>query len=276
MTDMTDTSTTTAVSTSIATPVDLSAGPPTAGDFGPVADFGEWMLLAVASYERLADGFAAVPADGWDAPTPCTGWSVRDLAGHVVGAMRGAASLRETASQQRAVKRRVKRTGEQEVDALTAIQVERAAGLSVDEVVREMRALVPKAVAGRRRMPSFVRRRAGIDVEMGSISERWTFDYFLAPILTRDTWLHRVDLADALGLSLELDDVDRAIVGDVAVEWCARHAQPVVLTLTGDAGGTATAGSGGPTIELDAVEFCRVVSGRSPATHPMLDHAVPF
>jgi hypothetical protein len=170
----------------------------------------------------------------------------------------------------------VRRTGEQVVDALTSIQVERAAGLSVAEVVREMRALVPKAVAGRRRMPSFVRRRAGVHVEMGAISERWTLDYFLATTLTRDAWLHRVDLADAVGGSLALDDVDRAIVGDVAVEWCARHGQPVALTLTGDAGGTIVAGSGGPVIELDAVEFCRIVSGRAPATHPLLDHAVPF
>lgn len=273
---MTATSTTTNFSTTIATPVDLSAGPPVVGELRPVADFDQWMVLARASYQRLADGFADLPVELWDSPTPCTGWSVRDLAGHVVGAMRGAASLRETASQQRAVKRRVKRTGEHEVDALTAIQVQRTAGLSTGDVVREMRALVPKAIAGRRRMPSFVRRRASVAVEMGVISERWTLEYLLATILTRDAWLHRVDLADALGVSVEVDDVDRAIVGDVAVEWCARHGRPVVLILTGDAGGTITAGSDGPTIDLDAIEFCRIVSGRSPATHPLLEHVVPF
>ena len=273
---MTDTPTTDLVATTIATPIDLSAGPTMAGTFRPVADFGEWMQLARASYQSLADEFAAVPADRWGAPTPCVGWSVRDLAGHVVGALRSAASLRETASQQRAVKRRAKRTGEQEVDAMTAIQVQRAAGLSTDEVVHELQRLVPKAVTGRGRMPAFIRRRAGLDVEMGTISERWTFDYFLAAILTRDAWLHRVDLADALGASLEVGDVDRAIVGDVAVEWCARHGEPVALTLTGDAGGTLTAGSNGPAIELDAIEFCRIVSGRVPATNPLLGHAVPF
>ena len=273
---MTDTPTIHSRTTTIVTPVDLTAGPTTMGSSCAVADFGTWMDLARASYQALADEFAAVPADRWSTPTPCVGWSVRDLAGHVVGAMRSAASLRETASQQRAVKRRSKRTGEQEVDAMTAIQVERAADLSVEDVVRELQALVPKAVAGRGRMPAFVRRRAGIQVEMGSFSERWTFDYFLATILTRDAWLHRVDLADALGAPLAVGHVDRAIIGDVAIEWCARHAQPVALTLTGDAGGTLTAGTGGPEIELDAVEFCRIVSGRAPATHPLLEHAVPF
>lgn len=262
--------------TTIATPIDLTAGPDRTGDFRPVADFDRWMVLAASSYRRLADDFAAVPSDAWTAPTPCAGWSVRDLAGHVVGAMRSAASLRETVSQQRSVKQRMQRTGEQEVDALTATQVERTAALSTDEVVREMGALVPKAVTGRGRMPAFVRRRAGIDVEMGTIDERWTFDYFLSTILTRDAWLHRVDLADSLGVSLALDETDREIVGDVAVEWCARHTQPVALALTGDAGGTITAGSGGDVIDLDALEFCRIVSGRAPATHPLLEAAVPF
>jgi uncharacterized protein (TIGR03086 family) len=38
-------------------------------------------------YRRLsaafADRIAAVPADGWTAPTPCTEWNVRDLVRHV-------------------------------------------------------------------------------------------------------------------------------------------------------------------------------------------------
>ena len=40
-------------------------------------------------YRRLAAGFAdriaAVDTDGWNAPTPCDGWTARDLVGHVVG-----------------------------------------------------------------------------------------------------------------------------------------------------------------------------------------------
>lgn len=241
-----------------------------------IDSFDDWMPLAQSAYQRLADAFAAVPADRWGDPTPCEGWTVRDLGGHIVGAMRSAARLRETMSQQRAVKRRMRQTGEQEVDALTAIQVERTAASSSDELVAEMQALVAKAVAGRRKLPRFIRRRAGFHVDMGAISERWTLDYFLSTILTRDAWLHRVDLADSLDLAIELDADDRAIVGDVAAEWCRRHGRPVVLRLTGAAGGTIETGSGGPELEMDAVEFCRIVSGRAPATHPLLEHPVPF
>ncbi len=249
---------------------------PAAGSMHAITTFDDWMPLTRSSYQRLADEFAAVPADRWSDPTPCEGWTVRDLGGHMVGAMRAAASIRETMSQQRAVKKRAKQTGEEEVDAMTAIQIERAADLSPAEVVAELDDLVPKAVDGRQRMPAFIRRRAGFQVDMGDISEHWKLDYFLSTTLTRDAWLHRVDLADALGNDLDLDDDDRAIVGDVAVEWARRHGEAVELLLTGDAGGTHTAGTGGPTIELDGIEFCRIVSGRRPAGHPLLEQSVPF
>src|SRR3954469_8262163 len=43
-----------------------------------------------ARYERLADAFAAtvasVPAGGWDAPSPCEGWTARDVVKHVAEA----------------------------------------------------------------------------------------------------------------------------------------------------------------------------------------------
>ena len=42
----------------------------------------------MAAYRRAQDCFdaviAAVPADKWDAPSACAGWTVRDVAGHVI------------------------------------------------------------------------------------------------------------------------------------------------------------------------------------------------
>ena len=39
-------------------------------------------------YRRLSDDYAAtiasIPADGWDAPSPCEGWTARDVVRHVV------------------------------------------------------------------------------------------------------------------------------------------------------------------------------------------------
>ena len=242
----------------------------------PVDDFDEWMVLAGDAYRRLVAAFDRLAPDDWERDTPCEGWTVRHLGQHLVGALRAASSLRETLSLQRATANRAKATGEQEVDAMTAIQIERASDLDGPAIVDELRRLMEPAVRGRRRLPRAVRRRARIPVEMGGLEEKWTLEYFLGCILTRDAWLHRIDLADTLGRAPEMDAHDRAIVGDVAAEWARRHGQPVELELTGPAGGRLSSGIGGPTLTLDAIEFCRVVSGRSPHPHPLLAQEVPF
>jgi hypothetical protein len=59
---------------------------------------------------------------------------------------------------------------------------------------------------------------------------------------------------------------DRHIVADVVAEWAERHGRPYRLILDGPAGGTFQYGNAGEAHELDAVEFCRIVSGRAPGT----------
>ncbi len=54
-----------------------------------------------------------------------------------------------------------------------------------------------------------------------------------------------------------------------------RHGKPFTLTLTGTAGGTWRAGDGGELIEVDALEFCWIVSGRAPG-QGLLATPVPF
>jgi len=67
-------------------------------------------------------------------------------------------------------------------------------------------------------------------------------------------------------------------VADVVAEWARRHGQPFLLDLTGPAGGTYASGPGLPRAErlsLDAVEFCRTLSGRGRAAG-LLTTVVPF
>ena len=248
----------------------------TTHELTPVADHRAWMPIALEAYRRLADAFAELDGADWERPTPCADWTVRDLAGHLVGAMRSAARLREFASQQREIRARVKRTGENETDAMTAVQVARAAPLTPAEVVAELRALREPAVKGRARVPGLVRRAVRFPVEVGSIKERWNLDYLTGCILTRDAWLHRIDLADALDVAPLLDDHDRVIIGDAAAEWARRHGRPIHLSLTGPAGGRLVTGTGGEALVVDAVEFCRVLSGRRRHAHPLMSQEVPF
>jgi hypothetical protein len=91
--------------------------------------------------------------------------------------------------------------------------------------------------------------------------------------------MHRVDLAYALNRSMDLSaEHDGRIVADVVAEWSRRHGKPFVLDLGGPAGGTFGHDQNLPEAEhisMDAVEFCRTLAGRHPATG-LLDTVVPF
>jgi hypothetical protein len=108
------------------------------------------------------------------------------------------------------------------------------------------------------------------------VEERWVIGFLLDTILTRDTWMHRIDTARAVGAELVLTaEHDGAIVDDVVREWAERHGQSCTLRLTGPAGGAWTFGSDRAELELDAIEFCRIVSGRGTG-EGLLAHHVPF
>lgn len=236
--------------------------------------------LAEEAYSRFADAVEALGDADWPRPTDCEGWAVRDLVGHMVGAMRSAASMRELASQQLAVLRRTRRGEGNETDVMTALQVERTASLSIPELVAECRRLVPKAAAGRRRTPAPARKLVKARVTLRGGTERWTLGYLVDVILTRDAWLHRVDLARAVGTGLRLDaEHDGRIVADVVAEWARRHGRAFELVLTGPAGGayrSAPGVAGDPErLELDAVEYCRMASGRA-SGEGLLATEVPF
>ncbi|MEX2627776.1 MAG: maleylpyruvate isomerase family mycothiol-dependent enzyme [Ilumatobacteraceae bacterium] len=234
--------------------------------------------LGRIEYRRLAEALAGLDDGEWQRPTDCEGWSVRDMAGHLLGSMATVSSLRSVVREQRAVAARAARTGEAQVDAMTALQIVAMADLTSSEVADRIAATADAAADGRRRVPRPLARLVRFRVVMGSIDETWRLEYLLGTILTRDTWLHRVsDLARAVDRAPALDaGHDARIVADVAAEWARRHGRPVELSLTGPAGGHFTAGRDGPSIELDAVEFCRILSGRAEPTHPLLETFVPF
>jgi len=88
--------------------------------------------------------------------------------------------------------------------------------------------------------------------------------------------MHRVDISRAVGRPMRLTaDHDGRIVADIVAEWARRHGRPFTLLLTGPAGGSYVQGAGGPDLELDAVEFCRILSRRAPG-NGLLTEFVPF
>ncbi len=232
--------------------------------------------LAAVEYDRVIDLLEGLTPEKWSAPTDCPGWSVRDVAGHLLGMAQMAATMRELARQQVASQRRAKREGGSLLDALTAHQVEKNARLTPSGVLDAFRRVAPQAVKGRGRPPAFVRARTlpGLQ-DAGEHQEAWTSGYLLEVILTRDPFMHRIDITRATGVPMRAEPGhEGVIVADVVQEWAGRHGSPYDVVLTGPAGGHWSRGQAEP-MELDAFEFCRMLSGRAAGTG-LLGERVPF
>lgn len=235
------------------------------------------MELAAEEYARFVSLLAGLSDDDWRAPTSCPGWTVRDMAGHTLGMAELAASLPEMARQLFHASRAAKRSGRPQIDELTALQVRKHEGLSTDALVTAMERIGPRAVAGRRRRPGLMRAQVITDSGPdGKSPERWRVGFMTDTILTRDPWMHRSDIAQALGRPMELtSDHDGVFVADVVEEWALRHGRAYDLTLTGPAGGHWSAGTDGEAVTLDAEQFCRIASGRGDGSGLMATF-VPF
>jgi uncharacterized protein (TIGR03083 family) len=241
----------------------------------PLLDHASARRLAAAEYDRFIGQLRELAAGDWTRPTACPAWDIHAIACHVLGMAEFAASHVEQARQIRAAKR----AKGPFLDALTALQVDKYRHRPRAEIIARLAAVTPRAVRSRGRTPWLVRqvRMSGQPVDStGTQTEDWTVGYLTDVILTRDTWMHRSDIAAAAGLQLTLTTGhDGTLVADVAAEWAGRHGQPCALTLTGPAGGRWEWATGGPSYELDAVDFCRVVSGRG-CGDGLLATPVPF
>jgi uncharacterized protein (TIGR03083 family) len=231
------------------------------------------LRLAAGEYDRFLGLLRSLAPEDWTRSTDCPGWDVRAMAGHVLGQAEMVASVRQLAVQSRVAAR-----AGGDVDAVTAHQVQAFAGLSRDDLVERFAAVAPRAVRGRRRLATLLGPVPAPGEELvGDRPERWTFGYIVEVVLTRDTWMHRVDVARATARTHELSPGhDGVLVADVVAEWADRHGQPYRLRLTGPAGGTWSSGASGAELELDAVEFCRLLSGRGEAPAGLLSQQVPF
>ena len=231
------------------------------------------MRLAATEYQRVIEVLGRLEANDWTIQTDCPAWDVRAMATHLLAMTEMAASIREQSRQMTAAAKR----GGVFIDALTALQVEEGAHLRPDEIVSRFTRAAPRAARRRRWTPALVRRRTLPYHQMvNGREENWTIGYLVDVILTRDPWMHRIDITRATRATHVLTaEHDGVLVDDVVNEWAQRHGRPFSLRLTGAAGGTWARGTCGSQLELDATDFCRAVSHRRPADG-LLATEVPF
>jgi uncharacterized protein (TIGR03083 family) len=240
----------------------------------PSMEHDEAMQIAAVEYDRVLEVVDRIAPDDWAQPTDCPGWDVRDMVTHLLGFMKANADPAEATRQLAVAAREAEERGILRLDAQTALHVREHAALAPAEVAAAVHEWAGRALAGRSATPAEVR---AATMSTGLPGEAdWTVGYLVDVVFTRDLWMHRVDLCRATGQTMLLTpEHDGRLVADVVADWARRHGQPFALRLDGPAGGTFAAGQGGPEIRLDAVEFCRTLSGRG-AADGLLATRVPF
>lgn len=234
----------------------------------PALDHAEAAAMAVTEFGRFLALVEELPADEWDKPTACTLWNVRQMVAHVAGAAAAYARWSDFKRQYSPwVQRPYRRAGLSMLDALNQIQVDDRAHATPAELIAELRAVVPRAIATRRRLPVALR---ALRLPMPVIGVA-RVDYLTDLIYTRDMWMHRLDLCRAtdreMVQSAEHDGrIVALVIRDLGRKLASgRDCGAVVYELTGPAGGVWRIGGGQApiaTIRMDALDFNLLAAGR--------------
>ncbi|MFD4971744.1 maleylpyruvate isomerase family mycothiol-dependent enzyme [Streptomyces sp. NPDC058424] len=237
----------------------------TYGEAARLPQTGRDQSAAIAEAEGRAamDVLDKLGEEDWHRPTDCVEWDVRTLVSHLVAQCEDNISLATMVRREITGRRRHRGMGP--VDAHMAAQIADHATASGPELAERFTLLWPRAVQARRRRPGLMRRAR---VATGVAEAPWmSMGHLLDTIYNRDLWMHRVDLARATGQHLVVGEHARLIVEqvirDLALTWSGA---PIVLELTGPAGGTWLIGSGEPAsvVRADAVAYLRGLAGRDP------------
>lgn len=239
-----------------------SAQIPNAAHIAPISR-AEVDSLAREEWKRLLAFLDALDAGDWSKPTMCTEWTVRDMVAHQAGAYAAYASFQEFRRQylNPPPKNRLPE------DFINEIQIADRRHKTNAELISEIREKGPRTITNRRRIPFFLRavsipRPGGATLNMG---------YMLDIIYSRDTWMHRIDLARATNREMKLTRehdgrMVELVMRDVnAVLAPKLGSDSVVIALTGIAGGVWRIGNSATpraTLEMDTLDFNIYASGR--------------
>jgi len=221
----------------------------------------EAMDLAMTGYDQLLGLLDGLDESDWGRPTDCARWTVKDVVCHLLGEAEAFASLREFMHQFVIAAREARTKGVEPLDAMNDLQVRERSHMSPDELVAKLRATAPRSVRKRRRTPKLMR---VMPMKLPIVGKE-SYGYLSDVVITRDVWMHRIDIARASGKEVVLtEDYDGRVVADVVADWGRRHGRPFMLVLAGPSGGSYMQNGSGEIEEhrLETVEFCRILSGR--------------
>lgn len=240
----------------------------------PAIGHAEAVKMGSVELERFLSQVESLAPNDWEKPTACTMWDVREMVAHVAGAAASFADRSEFRRQNSPrVQSRYRKAGLSRLDTQNQIQVDDRAAASSSDLIAELHNVGPRAVAARQRMPALVRSvrlPLGLFYPMDMI---WVpIGYMANVIITRDMWMHRLDICRATDREMELTAehdgrITRLVVRDLSRRLSPRRGgASVVYELSGPAGGAWRIGNGvqGATIRMDTLDFHLLASGRMP------------
>ncbi|MDO5753346.1 maleylpyruvate isomerase family mycothiol-dependent enzyme [Arthrobacter sp.] len=239
----------------------------------------EAMEIAAVENVRLSALLRELAAPVWEQLTDCAPWTVRDVVVHITASAQAQASPIEFARQVVVGRPLTAQIGGNHwVDGLNEAQLRARTGWTPTMLPDLWDRHSAAALTARQRLPAPIRALpllpfgSPLDVHIGWQPLRYLFDVGF----TRDTWMHRIDMARAAGIAPQLSaEHDGRIIADIVAEWSGLHSQPYTLTLTGPAGGHFESGGGDVPLTVDAVEFTRILSGRAEGPG-VLHHKLPL
>lgn len=242
----------------------------------------EAMQLAAEENRRFLALLRQLSPADWLKATDCTRWTVRDVAVHVTASAEAQASPLEFLRQVWQGRRLTSKIGGHHwVDGLNEAQLRTRTELSPKDIPPRWERASAAALKARQRMPRPVRKLPLLPLgSMDGVDLGWQPLGYLFDIgFTRDVWMHRLDICLATGRAVNpTGGHDGRIVEDIIAEWATLHGDSFRLRLTGPAGGVFTRAEGTGDedwCEVDALECCRILSGRGSA-HGVLRHALPL
>ena len=239
----------------------------------------EAMRITATEHGRLLDQVRALGQEDWQAATDCPPWTVRDMVVHLIASAQAQANPAEFARQVwRGRPLTAEIGGQHWVDGLNEAQLRARTTWTTEQLGQRWQKASAAALAARRRMPAPIRALpllplgSSLGIDLGWQPLGYLFDMGF----TRDVWMHRVDIARAVGRPLVLTaEHDGRIVADIIAEWAELHTDPFTLELHGPAGGRYAARGGDAPVSLDAVDFVRILSGRGDGDG-VLRHKLPL
>lgn len=244
----------------------------TAGTSVPPLTHVEAGRMAAEETRRFLDLIESLSEADWDRPTACDRWTVQDIVAHQAAHVVSFTSLKAFFGQLKpSLLRPYLRQGMNLLDALNQSQVDLRARAAPADLIAEIRAAKDQSLAARARIPVWVR---GPALPMPGVDQPRSLGYLFDLIYTRDMWMHRLDICRATGRAMVIDDeYDRRtvalVVRDLALK--AQHGlagRSAILDLTGSAGEVYQIGAvSNPSarVEIDAIPFCILTSGRTTA-----------